>query len=1043
MLPLFASPRLPRCLRHALVLLTSSVAALSAADQIAWQAFNDFTNFASPQRLIRDGQGGLYAYFQPVDIAGGQYTGYLSRLRESTGGVDPSFRFEVPHSGVGSVAVRSNGQVYVAYSQGDYATITRVSATGQIDPSFRAPRWSRGIRFLTLQPDGKILVAVTEGLFANPPADALPGSVAVYRLLVDGRLDPSFTPTAVTGSFGAIIFAPPLPLSDGGIIIAGTFGQVGGINRPNLAKLNPDGTLNLAWAGLSTVTPLVTNQVRGAYEQAGGAVVAVGDFRLGQGGALPSAADAVGAVRFTPAGTIDPTYANPRIFVEMGITGGARPRALVTRSDGGAVVVSDRLIALNPDGTVDPAFTRTPFSAETFWLERGSDGRLYVPDTRQVGGQPTNGMSVFAADGTGAANFGPGGFGNSLFPTRPVRLGNGDLVVAGSFNRFAGGSAPNALRVTAAGEPSATAAPNLAALLPGDVTANFATVAPGPDGSFYALTGGFNPSNQYTTALGRFLPSGERDTSWTTSLSSADLTGYGGLLPYADGGVYLIGTASAQAIVSGSLRTLLKVTPNGEPDPSFQVDPQILGAFGRVTRRSSDNVLERIEIGTLAPLAIDSFNRVLLLVVTIDGSTRLLRMWPNGQMDASFSSPSFGQTTGSTSFPVVFDPVSNQNVQPLVGAVFYTASLVTGATILPDGSIIVTGRFRTVGGFPRPQVARLNADGSLRLDFPRGAGPELRALPGAGPAVLAATVDSRGRLVLGGRFDTYDGHPAPGLIRLRPDGSVDPLDAPGVSVPLGGNNAIGLLAVGDQVVAAGRVRPTAASGLRPAAVLAEPPAAAPTFVAVPASVSVFVGEPATLTGVLSAAEPPSYQWFRGVSGDRSQPVAGGFEASLEVSTSVAGTFPYWLEASAGGLAIASPTAFVTASLGRSGFLAANELPSDTDLTSDPDGDGVSVLEAYAFGTPGSSGSSSPALVQIPETGEQVVVLDFPRRREAVDIRYIVESSTDLVTWTEVGSVIIVDNGGDNDAAASQAAVPLSAGLAGAYLRIRAVVIQGG
>jgi len=1024
------------------VLLSIALALASLQHGFAsdWVAWNEPAPGAAsaPQRLIRDGQGGLYAYFQPVDIAGGEYAGNLSRLREDTGAIDPGFRFEVPHGGVGAVAVMPDGRVYVAYQLADFAAVVRVFPNGQVDPTFRSPRWARSIRFITLQPDGKLLVAVTDAIQANPPADALPADVAIYRLLTGGALDPAFQPPVFTGS-GAILFCPPLVLANGGILAGGTFSAVNGVARLNVARLHANGQVDMAWLGLNSVSPVASAMVRRLQEQADGSVVVAGDIRYSLGGALPPANQALGAVRFTPAGVLDPGYGQPRIAADLGIVVGVRPRHLVPRADGGAVLVSDRLVAIDANGAVDPTFVAASFGGESFWVERGSDGRYYVPDIREVAGAPVAGMAAFAADGTPAGTFGPGGFGGSSFPTRPVRLANGDLLVAGVFGRIGQEVAPAAVRLTAAGEPSVEPVPDLRGLLSGGATLDVASIAP-TTGGFYALVGGPGASG-YEAVLARFTATGERDLAFSSSASGTALAGFGRLAPARDG-VYLVGSASAQAVVSQVQRTVQHVSSVGILDEAFALDSRLASQFGRLTRLP-DGTLERIEVGTLSPLASDAEGRMLLLLVGIDGSTQLVRILESGALDETFRSPSFGRTPASRSFPIVFDPVAGGNRQPLDGAYFYSASLVTSAAILPDGSVAVAGRFRTVGGFPRPGLALLSSAGELRLDFPRGAGPQVQLLPNLPPAVLALAADARGRLILGGRFDTYDGVSVPGLVRLRPDGTVDPADQPGVAVPLGGGNQVGLLVDGEAVIAAGRIRPLAASGLRPAAMLAAPPVSGPAFLAEPRSVAVGVGETATLEAVVSAAVTPTYQWYRGSRGDRSAPVAGGQAAVLAVTPQVAGTEPYWLEVSVGGVVLTSATAYVTGSAGVSGFLTGAGLASDTELDSDPDGDGVSVLEAYAFGVPGEGSVSAPALVAIPETGEQVVMLGFPRRREAVDIRYIIESSTDLVNWAPVGDVIIVDTGGDNDAAASQAAVPLSASLTGAYLRVRAEFQPGG
>ena len=77
-------------------------------------------------------------------------------------------------------------------------------------------------------------------------------------------------------------------------------------------------------------------------------------------------------------------------------------------------------------------------------------------------------------------------------------------------------------------------------------------------------------------------------------------------------------------------------------------------------------------------------------------------------------------------------------------------------------------------------------------------------------------------------------------------------------------------------------------------------------------------------------------------------------------------------------------------------------PGATDATSftgnpaaDVDGDGLTALFEYAFGTNDNSAGASP--IAVGSTGEHVTI-SFPRAAGADDVTYIVEYSTDLVTW---------------------------------------------
>lgn len=91
--------------------------------------------------------------------------------------------------------------------------------------------------------------------------------------------------------------------------------------------------------------------------------------------------------------------------------------------------------------------------------------------------------------------------------------------------------------------------------------------------------------------------------------------------------------------------------------------------------------------------------------------------------------------------------------------------------LLPDGRILMAGRFSEVDGVPRAGVARLHSDGSLDTTFDAGSGPD--GSPLGGRTVHAIDTDSSGRILVGGAFASFSESTAWNLVRLHPDGAVD------------------------------------------------------------------------------------------------------------------------------------------------------------------------------------------------------------------------------------------------------------------------------
>jgi uncharacterized delta-60 repeat protein len=96
--------------------------------------------------------------------------------------------------------------------------------------------------------------------------------------------------------------------------------------------------------------------------------------------------------------------------------------------------------------------------------------------------------------------------------------------------------------------------------------------------------------------------------------------------------------------------------------------------------------------------------------------------------------------------------------------------IVPGGTISrivvqPDGKIIVAGEFKLVGGVSKPNLARLNPDGSVDPTF----NPPAIYTNGAAYPIQAMALQTDGKLVITGQFSV----PRNAIARLNPDGSPD------------------------------------------------------------------------------------------------------------------------------------------------------------------------------------------------------------------------------------------------------------------------------
>jgi len=96
---------------------------------------------------------------------------------------------------------------------------------------------------------------------------------------------------------------------------------------------------------------------------------------------------------------------------------------------------------------------------------------------------------------------------------------------------------------------------------------------------------------------------------------------------------------------------------------------------------------------------------------------------------------------------------------------------ISSLVLQPDSKVLVGGRFATYNGVSRNLICRLNTDGSLDTSFAVGNG-FYAALTLGGVYTLALQPDSK--VLVGGNFSSYNGTVRPGVCRLNTDGSLDP-----------------------------------------------------------------------------------------------------------------------------------------------------------------------------------------------------------------------------------------------------------------------------
>jgi len=308
-------------------------------------------------------------------LVGGSFLGYndkpasdLVRVN-ADGSHDPTFSTgSIDHLvEVKAIVVQPDGKVVVGSTFGFAGStsqgITRLTSTGALDPGFVAGTGFTGeVRALALQPDGKILVA------GNMTAYNGSACARLVRLNVNGTLDATFNAgIGPGGPVNAIAL-----LSDGSVMIGGSFSQVNGVARGGLAKLSSNGVLDPSFPSGAGISGTGTPSLDAIAVLPDGRVLVGGDFNQVHG------VNCSRIARLLSTGEVDVTF-------DPGIGAGSNVRCMSLQPDGKVVVggsfttfdgvVRHMLARLNTDGSVDqnyPVQWGTGFGV--FALARLPDG---------------------------------------------------------------------------------------------------------------------------------------------------------------------------------------------------------------------------------------------------------------------------------------------------------------------------------------------------------------------------------------------------------------------------------------------------------------------------------------------------------------------------------------------------------------------------------------------------------------------------------------------------------------------------------------------
>ena len=264
-----------------------------------------------------------------------------------------------------------------------------------------------------------------------------------------GDVDLSFNPGLGASGSAATVYAVALQ-ADGKTVAGGTFSQSGNQARGNIARFNPDGSLDLTFLSSGVGA---NGGVFAVLVQTDGKILLFGDFTTVNGTARSRIA------RLNSDGTLD--YS----FLATGTGANLAVNTAALQSDGKIVIggrftnvngtTRNRIARLNADGTLDNTFlaTGSGINGDVFSLALQADNKTVIGGFfTNVNGTTRNGIARLNADGTNDGSFlsaAGAGVNNSVFAV--AIQPDARIVIGGFFTNVNGVERNGAARLNTDG----------------------------------------------------------------------------------------------------------------------------------------------------------------------------------------------------------------------------------------------------------------------------------------------------------------------------------------------------------------------------------------------------------------------------------------------------------------------------------------------------------------------------------------------------------------------------------------------------------------
>ncbi|MBE7515825.1 MAG: VCBS repeat-containing protein [Chloracidobacterium sp.] len=670
---------------------------------------------------------GRVIVFAPKMVIGGVPRGDILRLN-TDGSLDTTFNYcACALTSVTHVKLGTDGKIYVGGVVPTATKIVRLNSDGSIDSTFDPPAGSNSsqITLNTVQADGKVLATIRASYLGYT-------QISLYRFNTDGSQDAGFTPISIASGRAVWASVSIGTLPDGRFFLGNTSGSMGSV--VTLTRRNADGTIDGAWNAPSFVSANSPSDV--AISEI--SVVDDGSIYVAGRWNSVNGMQKSNLVHLLSAGNVDMNFGSPAVL--RGTQVKALPTGKVFFSGNTDISGISKIFRLNADGTIDGTYSQdaSVSSISNAWAADISQRVVFV-------GMTANGPMFMRLQGDGSldASFAPS---IDYYGTVSVlaRQDDGKVLVAGEFTQMNGVARNGFARVNTDGTLDLTFNPGTGfSSVPNKIVVQ---------GNKILAVGPFTAYNGTAVArIVRLNSDGSIDNTFSAGTDQEVLD-----ISLQTDGRILIGGKFTQ--VNSTARTgAARLESNGTLDASFA---PVIGNWGiyQIMQEPGNKI---IVAGSFS--GVNGFNRSNFVRLNIDGSLdqtfnasvgtvgKVIRQ-SDGKYVIGIGAPVFqldrrnADGTDDPSFTPDYIDVPSGNVK------------VREIVLQPDGSLLIAGRFDTVGGRPRRNFARL---------APNGKADALFSLSGADEEIKALIADEPEKLVAGGDFSTIFDVSKPGIARLN------------------------------------------------------------------------------------------------------------------------------------------------------------------------------------------------------------------------------------------------------------------------------------